>query len=233
MLGYFDTFPPEDLFSLHHRYVFTDLSMWVFLKRNQGRINLAEFLLDHSTDLIKMYKFGTILFLLNTTQVELDMFRFFEVFTVHVTDVDLLSELGVVYAEELMRYMIEYGLAEDYRPLDYRFIPAEWGIEISVFEYLIVNMPTLATYYIDTFEPGVVVDYLAITEGETYLHIAAREGNLSVYTKLSEREPVLTRIRNRQGQYADHILAQSFRGKFRHSSSDHSPIMSPREEIVT
>lgn len=213
MLGYFDTFPPEELMSdKEYTEDISDLMMWVFLKRNQNRINLAQFFQTYWEQLVSWFKVGTILFLIQQVGLVFNLFRFVELLinTQYEIDPNLdpedFGEMTVVYAEKLMRYVVDYGLTENYRLLDHRFIPSETRTETSVFGYLMLNMPTVAAYYIDVFEADEVLDYLLIVGGESYLHIAVRRGVVSLYDKLLTKKPILLRMRDIQGRYAHDLV---------------------------
>lgn len=210
MLGYFNTFSTADAFSYKNRDKFTDLVMWVFLKRYQHRIDLGEFLLSLYTYLVNTYKFSTLLFLVNQVGVIFDIYSFLEEFIpINYTDKadNKITNMGVRHRNELIRRVIDHGIAEGYRPLDHHFVPSGWGLQVLVFEYLIVNMPALAEYYIDTFEDNEVLDYMLLSDTDTYLHTAAHVDNPSLYYKLRAKKLILCRIKNRNGQYASDIRA--------------------------
>lgn len=201
MMGYFDTCPREDLFGYPHENIFTDLMMWVYVKRYH--IDLAEFLPTHLSDLVTTGKFSTLTFVVNQVGIIFNVHLFLEhlVLANIITETNNVDETGDRRAWELTRLVIDHGIKDGYRPLDHHFC-VHTNIRISVFGYLITHMPTLAEYYIDSFGVDEALDYMLLVNGETYLHVAARHGDTCIYRKIRDRKPILERIKNRDGEYA-------------------------------
>lgn len=201
MLGYFTDFGLEKMFTYQNNNKFTDLTMWVYLKRHHDRIDLDNFLLSQYDDLIKAREFSTLLFLVKQVGVIFDVYPFLEEFVaLDKNDENDEMSMKIRHRNELIQRVIDHGIAEDYRPLDHHFTPREWDTETSVFEHLIVYIPELAEYYIDTFEVDEVIDYMLLIDTETYLHVAARADNPVLYQKLQTKKPILARIKNTNGK---------------------------------
>lgn len=209
MAGYFDTFNPADLFTYKNRNKFTDLVMWVYIKRYRDNIKLDEFLLAQYDTLLRTSKYSTLLFLVKQVGTIFDIYSFLEKFILQteLDEYESRDDPTFCHAMELIKRVINHGITKDYRPLDHRFLLEESKIERSVFDWLIYYMPELAGYYIDTFEVDEVLDYMSLVVTETYLHTTAQTNNVVLYQKLQAKKPILARIKNRRGEYAHDLMS--------------------------
>lgn len=99
---------------------------------------------------------------------------------------------------ELVKFLIDHHLAHQYRALDYTFA-TESAERTSVFEQLMTHMPALALHYIKAYPTDVVLNYLLMIEGLSYLHTAIKLHNEELATALVQKKPLLTQIRSEGG----------------------------------
>lgn len=202
MLGDFDKFNVDSIFSLEYQFVFDDLTTWLFLKFNADRVDLTAILNQYREQMLSWHWYSTLFYIIKTSGTYPRDFLY-DLITSY--NDDEINPIQILHAELLVKLVVDTDLSQDYRPLDQHFMDDQSTRQMSVFGEIMRDFPTLAAHYIKEYEPEVVLDYMLFLNGNTYLHFAAELGNEMLYTLISEKKPQLLKIRNLDGEYAGDI----------------------------
>lgn len=160
-------------------------------------------------------------------------------------EIDDFTDLTRSSFETVIKVCVSLYLKNGQRPLDLpvNLSCGEDGEEAyyTLFEVCVENMPQLALFFVETYAPYTAFNLLHIhVGGVTYAHLAADREHKELYVALMKKEPLLSAIKDVDGQTPSVIFErslerklQSGRSRSRKRSLSQSPRSPPLIRTIT